>query len=134
MKIEVEKTEPAAMVAMARAPPHQSDWAGLEYQSGQTLIGKTSKDRPSSKCPHYGMTWHSKGRCFELIRYPENWDKSRDPHCNKSWASIADTKNVSDHIVEKTSAMIVVACNDGKPLNIWIIDLGATEQMTCDSR
>ncbi|KAM2669596.1 hypothetical protein EV1_005625 [Malus domestica] len=88
------------------------------------------------------MTGHSKSRCFELIGYPENWDKTCDPRCNKSRASFAETKCDSDQIVDKASAMIVAAGSDGKALitsisvmnNTWIIDSGATEHMTCDSR
>ncbi|KAM1483284.1 hypothetical protein ACFXTO_035490 [Malus domestica] len=88
------------------------------------------------------MIGYSKSRYFELIGYPENWDKTHDPQCNKSRASVAETKNNSDSIANKASAMIVVAGSDGKALstftsgmnNTWIIDSGATEHMTCDSR
>lgn len=72
MKIEVNKTKPATMATRAQGHPHQCDRARLEYQSGQTRTGQTSKDCPSSKCPYCGMIGHSKSRCFELIGYPEN--------------------------------------------------------------
>ncbi|KAG6755702.1 hypothetical protein POTOM_039102 [Populus tomentosa] len=85
---------------------------------------------------------HSKSHCFELIGYPENWDKTHDPRCNKSRASIAETRNDSDQIADKASAMVSATGRDGKALststsvmnNTWIIDSKATEHMTCDSR
>ncbi|KAG6790446.1 hypothetical protein POTOM_006600 [Populus tomentosa] len=85
---------------------------------------------------------HSKSRCFELIGYPENWDKTRDPRCNKSRASIAETKNDPDQIADRASSMVSATGRDGKVLststsimnNTWIIDSGATEHMTCNSR
>ncbi|KAB2595832.1 hypothetical protein D8674_031282 [Pyrus ussuriensis x Pyrus communis] len=103
MKPEVEKGEPAAMAARARGSSLGSNREG------------TSRDRPQGKCPHCGLTGHSKSRCFELIGYPENWDKTRDPRCNQSRASIAETKNDSDQIADKASAMIAAAGSDGHP-------------------
>ncbi|KAM2175839.1 hypothetical protein ACFX1Q_035198 [Malus domestica] len=141
MKTEVDKNEPAAMVAKARGP---SSWSNQDItkKSGKTRPSQTSRDRPQGKCPHCGMIGYSKSRYFELIGYPENWDKTHDPQCNKSRASVAETKNNSDSIANKASAMIVAAGSDGKALstftsgmnNTWIIDSGATEHMTCDSR
>ncbi|KAG6750289.1 hypothetical protein POTOM_047393 [Populus tomentosa] len=85
---------------------------------------------------------HSKSHYFELIGYPKNWDKTRDPRCNKSRASIVETKNDSNEIADKAFAMVATTGRDGKALststsvmnNTWIIDSGATEHMTCDSR
>ncbi|KAM2398690.1 hypothetical protein FF1_035266 [Malus domestica] len=56
--------------------------------------------------------------------------KTCDPHCNKSCTSIVESKIDSN------------TCNTGKALkvsasvtnNTWIIDSGATEHMTCESR
>ncbi|VVA21039.1 PREDICTED: Retrovirus-related Pol poly from transposon TNT [Prunus dulcis] len=104
MKTEVDKSEPAAMAAKARGSPY-----------GPNREGQPSRDRPQGKCPHCGMPGHSKSRCFELIGYPENWDRTRDPRCNKSRASVAETKNDSDQIADKASAMIAAAGSDGHP-------------------
>ncbi|BBH01411.1 hypothetical protein Prudu_011666 [Prunus dulcis] len=142
MKTEVDKSEPAAMAAKARGSPYGPNREGSQNRPGQTRTSQPSRDRPQGKCPHCGMPGHSKSRCFELIGYPENWDRTRDPRCNKSRASVAETKNDSDQIADKASAMIATAGSDGKALststsvmnNTWIIDSGATEHMTCDSR
>ncbi|KAM2733441.1 hypothetical protein EV2_036866 [Malus domestica] len=142
MKTEVDKGESAAMAARARGSSSGSNREGVQNRPGSTRPNQTSRDRPQGKCPHCGLTGHSKSRCFELIGYPENWDKTRDPRCNKSRASIVETKNDSDQIADKASAMIAAAGSDGKALststsvmnNTWIIDSGATEHMTCDSR
>ncbi|KAM1474267.1 hypothetical protein ACFX2I_030299 [Malus domestica] len=57
-------------------------------------------------------------------------------------ASITEAKIHSEHIAEKVSACLNDTGNDGKAFqvstsvtnNTWIIDSGATEHMTCDSR
>ncbi|KAF9682680.1 hypothetical protein SADUNF_Sadunf05G0133900 [Salix dunnii] len=51
---------------------------------------------------------HSKSRCFELIGYPNNWERNYDPQCNKSRVSIAETRRDSDEIAYMTSAMVAV--------------------------
>ena len=79
---------------------------------------------------------------LELIGYPENWDKTRDPCFNKPRASIVETKDDSVDVASKASSLIVAAGTDCKVLNVstsvmnntWIIDSGATEHMICDSR
>ena len=77
--------------------------------------------------------------------YPEWWDHSRDSRKKNSkkvsTAAIVETKTEDDSS-EKSSALAVAAGNGGKVLNIstpvsnsaWIIDSGATDQMTFDSR
>ncbi|KAB2625980.1 serine/threonine-protein kinase 4-like [Pyrus ussuriensis x Pyrus communis] len=72
---------------------------------------------------------------------PAAMDKTRDPRCTKSRASITETKNNADQIANKASAMIAMtSSSDGKSLNIStpvtnkIIHFGATEHTTCDSR
>lgn len=76
--------------------------------------------------------------------YPEWWDHSRDSRKknfkNASTAAITETKTDDDH--KKLLALAAAAGNDDKFLNIstpvsnsaWIIDSGATEHMTFDSR
>ena len=77
--------------------------------------------------------------------YPEWWDHSRDSwkkNSNKaSTAAIVETKTEDDS-GEKSSTLAIAAGNGGKVLNIstpisnraWIIDSGATNHMTFDSR
>ncbi|KAJ8616587.1 hypothetical protein MRB53_035959 [Persea americana] len=81
-------------------------------------------------------------RCFELIGYPEGWDKTRDPRYNKQRATIADTKDEPDLVANPASALVTTTGNEGKVLQIsdsvknttWIIDSGATAHMTFDSK
>jgi hypothetical protein len=142
MKMEVDKSEPAAMAAKTRGSFSGLNRGGSQNRSGQTQPSQPSWDRSQGKCPHCGLPGHSKSRCFEMIGYPENWDKTYDPRCNKSRASIAETRTDSDQIADKASAMLAATGRDGKALststfvmnNTWIIDSGATEHMTCDSR
>ena len=77
--------------------------------------------------------------------YPEWWDHSRDSlkknYKKASTAAIVETKTEDDS-GEKSSALAAVVGNGGKVLNIstpvsnsaWIIDFGATDHMTFDSR
>ena len=77
--------------------------------------------------------------------YPEWWDHSHDSrkHNSKkvSTAAIVETKTEDDR-GENSSALVEVAGNGGKVLNIsthvsnsaWLIDSGATDHMTFDSR
>ncbi|KAM2647539.1 hypothetical protein TB1_000771 [Malus domestica] len=58
---------------------------------------------------------HSKSRCFELIGYPENWDKTLNPSFNKPRASVAKTKDDSTDVASKTSSLIVTAGTGGHP-------------------
>ena len=77
--------------------------------------------------------------------YPEWWDHSRVSRKKNSkkafTAAIVETKTEDDS-GEKSSALAAAADNGGKVLNIstpvsnnaWIIDSGATDHMTFDSR
>ena len=77
--------------------------------------------------------------------YPEWWDHSRDSRKKNSkkasTTAIVETKTEDDSR-EKSSALAAVVGNGGKVLNIytpvsnsaWIIDSGATNHMTFDSR
>ena len=77
--------------------------------------------------------------------YPEWWDHSRDSQKKNSkkasTAAIVETKTEGDS-GEKSSTLATTAGNGGKVLNIsttvsnsaWIIDSGAMDHMTFDSR
>ena len=94
---------------------------------------------------HCDQTGHTKSRCYELVGYPEWWDHSLDSRKKNSkkasTAAIVETKTEDDS-GEKSSALAAAAGNGGKVLNIstpvsnsaWIIDSGATDHMTFDSR
>ncbi|KAM2296216.1 hypothetical protein ACFX1S_035911 [Malus domestica] len=56
--------------------------------------------------------------------------KTCDPHCNKSCTSIVESK-IDSNIGNKGKALKVSASVTN---NTWIIDSGATEHMTCESR
>lgn len=89
--------------------------------------------------PSYGQTTHY---CYKIIGYLEWWDKTRDPRYNKSCASIAETKDDSEHVVEQASALVIATSNNGKALkvstyasnNTWIINSSATKHMNFNSR
>ncbi|KAG5245744.1 Retrovirus-related poly from transposon [Salix suchowensis] len=117
MKMEVDKSEPAAMVAKTRGSSFGSNRGGSQNWPGQTRPSQQKRDRPQGKCLHCGLLRHSKSRCFELIGYPDNWDKNRDPLCNKSRASIAETRRDSDLIADTASAMVDTTGRDGKALS-----------------
>ena len=77
--------------------------------------------------------------------YPKWWDHSRDSRKQNSkkasTATIVETKTEDDS-GEKSSALTAATGNGGKVLNIstpvsnsaWIVDCGATDHMTFDSR
>ena len=43
---------------------------------------KQKRDGPKPKCDHCGKVGHPKSKCFELIRYPSNWDARRTNRWN----------------------------------------------------
>ncbi|KAG6744070.1 hypothetical protein POTOM_052779 [Populus tomentosa] len=72
MKMEVDKSESAAMAAKTRGSSPGLNREGSQNRPGQTQPSQPSWDRPQGKCPHCGLPGHSKSCCFELIGYPEN--------------------------------------------------------------
>ncbi|KAJ8638986.1 hypothetical protein MRB53_015680 [Persea americana] len=105
MKQEGEKAK--AMVVRNRSSHNRSGPLGstsrpstMNSSSHRPNVGSTHArpeiDRSKLVCIHCGLGGHSKARCFELIRYPEEWDKTRDPRYNKQRATIADTKDEPD--------------------------------------
>ncbi|XP_059669452.1 uncharacterized protein LOC132314630 [Cornus florida] len=87
------------------------------------------------------MTGHTKSRCFELVGYPEWWDYSRWKKNSMKTSATAVVKTEDDG-AEKALVLVVTGDNGGKILNIstsvvnsaWIIDSGATDHMTFNSR
>ena len=128
------------MVTQNRSPQHQQD-------QKRPIHPKTANggDKSSYKCTHCDQTSHTKSRCYELVGYPKWWDHSRDSRKKNSKkasiAAIVETKTEDDS-GEKSSALAVTTSKGGKVLNIstpvsnsaWIIDSGAMDHMTFDSR
>ena len=140
MNGDTEKSEASAMVARNRPPQNQHDRIKSSYHKTNN-----GADKSTYKCTHCDQTGHTKSRCFELVGYPEWWDHNRDPRKKNpkqtSTAAIVETK-VEDEVAEKVSALATVIRIGGKVLNMstvvtnsaWIIDSGATDHMTFDSR
>ena len=145
MNGQLENSEASAMVTRNRS---NQNWPPQQQQDQTRAIHpKTANggDKSSYKCTHCDQTGHTKSRCYELVGYSEWWDHSRDSRKKNSKkasiAAIVETKTEDDS-GEKSSALAAVAGNGGKVLNIstpvsnsaWIIDSGATDHMTFDSR
>ena len=142
---QLENSEALAMVTRNRS---NKNWSPQQQQDQKRPVHpKTANggDKSSYKCTHYDQTGETKSRCYELVGYPEWWDHSRDSWKKNSkkasTAAIVETKTEDDSD-EKSSALATAAGNVGKVLNIytlvsnsaWIIDSGATDHMTFDSR
>jgi hypothetical protein len=129
MHAEVEKME--VMMTRNRLPPNR-------YPNRN---GGDRNGRPANKCDHCGKFGHSKRTCYELVGYPQGWDKSRNSRINNR-ASVAEIQDEPDHVDTKASAFITTAGDDGKTLkvyasvlnNTWVIDSGTTAHMTSGSR
>ncbi|KAK2975037.1 hypothetical protein RJ640_002466 [Escallonia rubra] len=129
---ESERTEASSMVTRYR--PFQN-------QPKPT----NAADKSTYKCTHCNQNGHTKNRCYELVGYPEWWDHNRDPRKRNSKrtssTAVVETK-IEDDVTGQHSALAAAAGNGGKALNMstlvtnnaWIIDSGATDHMTFDSR
>ena len=145
MNGQLENSKASAMVTrnrsnQNRSPQHQQD-------QKRPIHPKTANGgkKSSYKFTHCDQTSHTKSRCYELVGYPEWWDHNRDSQKKNSKkasiAAIVETKTEDDS-GEKSSALAATASNGGRVLNIctpvsnsaWIIDFGATNHMTFDSR
>ena len=145
MNGQLENSEASSMVTRNRS---NQNWSHQHHQDQKRPIHlKTANggDKSSYKCTHCDQTGHTKSRCYELVGYPEWWDHSRDSRKKNSkkasTAAVVETKTEDDRY-EKSSALATAAGNGGKVLNIstpvsnsaWIIDSGATDHMTFNSR
>ena len=145
MNRQLKNSEALAMVTRNRS---NQNWSPQQQQDQKRPIHpKTANggDKSPYKCTHCDQTGHTKSRCYELMGYPEWWDHSRDSRKKNSkkasTSAIVETKT-EDDCDEKSSALAAAADNGGKVLNIstpvsnsaWIIDSGATDHMTFDSR
>ncbi|KAK2991709.1 hypothetical protein RJ640_014987 [Escallonia rubra] len=129
---ESERTEASAMVTRYRPSQNQPK-------------PTNAADKSTYKCTHCNQNGHTKNRCYELVGYPEWWDHNRDPRKRNSKrtssTAVVETKT-EDDVTRQHSALAATAGNGGKALNMstlvtnnaWIIDSGATDHMTFDSR
>ncbi|KAK2988057.1 hypothetical protein RJ640_001998 [Escallonia rubra] len=129
---ESETTEASTMVTRYRPSQNQ-------------LKPTNAADKSTYKCTHCNQNGHTKNRCYELVGYPECWDHNRDPRKRNSKrtssTAVVETKT-EDDVTGQHSALAAAAGNGGKALNMstlvtnnaWIIDSGATDHMTFDSR
>ncbi|KAK3012380.1 hypothetical protein RJ639_012737 [Escallonia herrerae] len=129
---ESERTEALAMVTRYRPSQNQPK-------------PTNAAEKSTYKCTHCNQNGHTKNRCYELVGYPEWWDHNRDPRKRNfkrtSSTAVVETKT-EDDVTGQHSALAAVAGNGGKALNMstlvtnsaWIIDSGATDHMTFDSR
>ena len=121
------------------------NWSNQNRSSKSQPKNTDGADKSTYKCTHCNQTGHTKSHCFELVGYPEWWDHSRDSRKKNSKktsnAAVVETKT-SDGVVGQILALVVAVGNGDKVLNIstlvsnsaWIIDSGATDHMTFDSR
>ncbi|KAH0720857.1 hypothetical protein KY290_005874 [Solanum tuberosum] len=136
---DLEKSETVAIVS--------------EYRSNQNRLSQNQPDRMRSKginkstykCTHCDQSGHIKDHCFEIVGYPEWWDHNRDSRrrnaSKSSTAAIVET-NAKEDVAGQSTTLVATRGNNGKALNsfalvsnnTWIIDSGATDNMTFDSR
>ena len=127
-KGESENSEAAAMMTLNKTKTNNGA-AKLAYKC--------------TRCNQFG---HTKECCYELVGYPNCSDHNlapqrRNTKKTRPIVSAVET-NRKDGGIKTTSAMIAMAGNGGKSFcastpvsNItWIIDSGATNHMTFDSR
>ena len=141
----LENSEASAIVTRNWS---NQNWSPQQQQDQKRPIHPkiaNGSNKSSYKCTYCDQTGHTKSRCYELVGYPKWWDHSRDSRKKNSKKSstiaIVETKTEDDR-GEKSSALATAAGNGGKVLNIstpvsnsaWIIDSGATDHMTFDSR
>lgn len=145
MNGELEKPEVSAMVIINKSSQNGSSQKQDRRRNNhsKTPMGPI---KSTFKCTHCDQSGHTRDRCFELVGYPEWWDHNCDPqkrHSSKtSTAAIVETKTDKEDIDGKSSALVAIGGNGGMALNsaalvsnsAWIIDLGATDHMTFDSR
>ncbi|XP_014515290.1 uncharacterized protein LOC106773114 [Vigna radiata var. radiata] len=112
------------------------NWQG--QTKGNHPKANSNIDKYKFKCTHCNQQGHTKSRCFELNGYPEWWDHSRDQRRKNPTAAVAEAKNIDEASKDSTTLMAIRG-NGGEffvPItnSTWIIDSGAIDYMTFDSR
>ena len=140
MKVKSNNPDTPAMVVRQRSTQNWQDQSKTNHSKTAPNI-----DKSTFKCTHCNKTGHTKSRCFELVGYPNWWDHNRDQQKKDSkktlTAAVAKIKT-EDNVAKKASGLVAATDYGGKFLNTstpiinsaWIIDSGATDHMTFDSR
>ena len=140
MKAEFDNLDTSTMVVRQRSTQNWQDQSKTNHPKTDPNI-----DKSTFKCTHYNKTGHTKSRCFEIVGYPNWWDHNCDQRKKDSkktsTTTIAEIKTEAN-VDEKASALITATDYGGKFLNTsthvinsaWIIDFGAIDHMTFDSR
>jgi len=139
MKMEPENTESSVMVVSNQST---QNW---QHQNKENHAKTTTGVKSTYKCTHCNQNDYTKDCCFEIIGYPEWWDHNRDSRKKNSLKSpiAATIESKSKYsTIERSFALVTTTSVIGKALNIsenslnntWIIDFGATNHMTFDSR
>ncbi|XP_024036853.1 uncharacterized protein LOC112096885 [Citrus clementina] len=98
-------------------------------------------DKSSLHCTHCRKKGHTKEQCFEIIGYPDWWDTRKKNTKHGSKTTVAESTSTTD-LRKESSMQIATSVSPGKALktltpvinSTWIIDSGATDHMTFDSR
>ena len=145
MNGQLENSEASAMMTRNRSNQNRSPQHQQDQKSPIHPKNANGGDKSSYKCIHCDQTGHTKSRCYELVGYSKWWDHSCDSRKKNSkkasTTAIVETKTEDDS-GEKSSALAAAAGNGVKFLNIstpvsnsaWIINFGASDHMTFDSR
>lgn len=94
----------------ARNRPNQNQQQ--DQNQSKTINGA---DKSTYKCTHCSLTGHTKSQCFELVGYPDWWDKRDQRKRNSkatSTAAIVET-NIQDDAAENASVLVVDENNGG---------------------
>ncbi|KAJ0080444.1 hypothetical protein Patl1_24132 [Pistacia atlantica] len=117
----------------------------LNGESGIIEISAMVAQNRSQHTKSSNKFGHTKNQCFELIGYPDWWDRSHDQR--KKYSKKNSKKNSIATILEKKEdadqclSVVATTRNNGESLHMctsvsnsaWIIDSSATGHMTFDS-
>ena len=128
------------MVIRQRLTQNQQDQSKTNHPKTNPNI-----DKSTFKCTHCNKTGHTKSRCFEIVGYPDWWDHNHDQRkkdSKKTSTTVVAEIKTEANVAKKASALVAATDQGGKFLNTstpvinsaWIIDSGATNHMTFDSR
>ncbi|WVZ17273.1 hypothetical protein V8G54_010255 [Vigna mungo] len=145
---EILCKEPVPKLENSYALIRREDNTSSDFESSkQKLAGSKKENHPKAnsnidksefKCTHYNQQGHTKCHCFELNGYPDWWDHNRDQRRKNPAASVVEAKTI-DEASKESTALMAIRGNGGEfsvPItnSTWIIDSGATDHMTFDSR
>ena len=98
-------------------------------------------DKSSIHCTHCRKKGHTKEQCFEIIGYSDWWDTRKKNTKQELKTAVAESTSSTD-LRKESSVQIATSVSPGKALktlipvinSTWIIDSGATDHMTFNSR